>query len=203
MGRAHYPSSAFIVNRKEDLKYLSRDVTETPYFSEADARRDPALFTLECSRPGLGPYTVMASLNGIGLTGWQMLTARALELAHTLKRRLAALDYCQVLNEDATGPSVLWWVLPKGRNAKEIFHKVEAGTLPAEETQRYFAEIRRLYNKRSNTLDPVKDARLSFTTNTGYRPNGLELPAWKAVFFHPRTDETVIDRLIYSIEEMI
>lgn len=203
MGRAHYPSSAFIVNRKEDLKYLSRDVTETPYFSEADARRDPALFTLECSRPGLGPYTVMASLNGIGLTGWQMLTARALELAHTLKRRLASLDYCQVLNEDATGPSVLWWVLPKGRNAKEIFHKVEQGTLPVEETQRYFAEIRRLYNKRSNALDPTKDARLSFTTNTGYRPNGLELPAWKAVFFNPRTDETVIDRLIYSIEEMI
>lgn len=202
MGRGHYPSSAFIVNRKSDLRFLSRSVSETPYFSEADSRRDPALFTLECSRPGIGPYAVMASLDGIGLTGWQMLTARSLELALMLKQRLAKLDYCQVLNADTCGPSVVWWVLPKGRNAKEIFARLEAGTLPAEEQQRYFAEVRRLFNKRAYSLDPSKDARLSFTTNIGYRPHGLELPAWKAVFFNPRTDETVIDRLIYSIEEM-
>ncbi|MFO0937362.1 MAG: pyridoxal-dependent decarboxylase [Gemmataceae bacterium] len=202
MGRSHYPSSAFIVNRKEDLKYLARGISETPYFSEADPRRDPALFTLECSRPGLGPYMVMASLDAIGLTGWQMLTARSLELAQILKRRIEALDYCKVINFDAAGPSVLWWVLPKGRNAKEIFQKLDNGELPPEEIQRYFAEIRRLYNKRFYSLDPACDARLSFTTNVGYRPHGIDIPAWKAVFFNPRTDEAVIDRLIYSIEEL-
>jgi glutamate/tyrosine decarboxylase-like PLP-dependent enzyme len=202
MGRAHYPSSAFIVNRKEDLRFLARSVAETPYFSEADTRRDPALFTLECSRPGIGPYAVMASLNGIGLTGWQMLTARALELAHTLKQRIEALEYCKVLNLDTAGPSVLWWVLPKGRNAKDIFNRLEQGTLQPDETQRYFAEIRRLYNKRNYAMDPAQDARLSFTTNIGYRPHGIDLPAWKAVFFNPRTDESVIDRLLYSIEEL-
>jgi glutamate/tyrosine decarboxylase-like PLP-dependent enzyme len=201
MGRAHYPSSAFIVNRKEDLKYLARSLDETPYFSEADTRRDPALFTLECSRPGLGPYAVMASLNGIGLTGWQMLTARALELALILKRRIEALEYCKVLNFDTAGPTVLWWVLPKGRNAKDIFRRMEQGSLPEEETKRYFGEIRRLFHKRHYAIDPARDARLSFTTNTGYRPHGHDLPAWKAVFFNPRTDETVIDRLIDSIEE--
>lgn len=202
MGRSHYPGSAFIVNHKDDLKYLSRTVSETPYFSEADPRRDPALFTLECSRPGLGPYTVMASLDAIGLTGWQMLTARALELAQILKRRIESLDYCKVLNFETAGPSVLWWVLPKGRNAKEIFRKLEEGTLSSEETQRYFSEIRRLYNKRQYSLDPARDARLSFTTNIGYRPHGIDLPAWKAVFFNPLTDEEVIERLIYSIEEL-
>jgi L-2,4-diaminobutyrate decarboxylase len=201
MGRAHYPSSAFIVNRKEDLKYLSRSVADTPYFAEAVARRDPALFTLECSRPAIGPYSVMASLNGIGLTGWQMLTARALELAHYLKQRIEALDYCKVLNMDTTGPSVLWWVLPRGRNAKDIFERLVAGSLQTDERQRFFAEIRRLYGKRAATLTPTKDARLSFTTNIGYRPHGCEIPAWKAVFFNPRTDEAIIDRLIESIEE--
>lgn len=201
MGRAHYPSSAFIVNRRDDLKYLARSVAETPYFAEADARRDPALFTLECSRPGLGPYSVMASLNGIGLTGWQMLTARSLELAHLLKQRIEAMENCKVLNLDTTGPSVLWWVLPKGRNAKEIFHRLQEGTLPPDDTQRYLTEVRRLYKKRSATLDPARDARLSFTTNIGYRPHGIELPAWKAVFFNPRTDEAVIDRVIESIDE--
>ncbi len=89
MGRGHYPASAFIVNRREDLKYLARSVHDTPYFSDADARRDPALFTLECSRPGIGPYSVMASLDGIGMSGWQMLIARSLEMAQRLKHRLA------------------------------------------------------------------------------------------------------------------
>jgi L-2,4-diaminobutyrate decarboxylase len=203
MGRGHYPSSAFLVNRRADLKYLSRTVADVPYFSEADSRRDPALFTLECSRPAIGPYAVMASLDGIGLTGWQMLTARALELAHLLKQRLERLDYCKVLNPDTDGASVLWWVLPKGRNAKEIYAKLEAGDLPPEEAQRYFAEVRRLFNKRGYALDPERDARLSFTTNIGYRPHGHDIPAWKAVFFNPRTDEAVIDRLVYGIEELL
>jgi len=60
MGWGHYPSSAFIVNRRDDLMRLMRTVDEMPYFSEADFRHDPAMFTLECSRPGIGPYSVMA-----------------------------------------------------------------------------------------------------------------------------------------------
>jgi len=203
MGWGHYPSSAFIVNHRTDLKYLSRSVTETPYFAEADARRDPALFTLECSRPGLGPYTVMASLNGMGLEGWQLLVVRALELAQLLKNRLTKLDYCQVLNLGTMGPSVCWWVLPKGRNGKEILDRLEAGQLPPEKVERYFAEIRRMFDKREKVFDRDRDARLSFTTNVGYHPHGHSLPAWKAVFFNPKTDESVIDRLIYSIEELL
>jgi L-2,4-diaminobutyrate decarboxylase len=203
MGRGHYPSSAFIVNRRSDLQYLARTVRDTPYFPEADSRRDPALFTLETSRPGLGAYTVMASLNGIGLQGWQMLVARSLELAQILKRKLAHLEYCQVLNADTPGASVCWWVLPKGRNARVIFERLQAGELPAEEAQRYFAEIRRLFEKREKALDPARDARLSLTTSVGYRPHGYDLPAWKAVFFNPKTDESVIDRVIYSIEELV
>jgi hypothetical protein len=34
-------------------------------------------------------------------------------------------------------------------------------------------------------------------------PHVLDLPTWKAVFFNPKTDAAVIDRLVYSIEEMI
>ncbi len=94
MGWGHYPGSAFLVNRRSDLRHLARSVEAMPYFSEADSRRDPALFTLECSRPALGPYTVMASLNAIGLTGWQMMIARSLELAAQLKQRLERLEYC-------------------------------------------------------------------------------------------------------------
>jgi glutamate/tyrosine decarboxylase-like PLP-dependent enzyme len=203
MGWGHYPGSAFLVNDRADLRHLERRVEDVPYFSDADARRDPALFTLECSRPALGPYTVMASLNGLGLTGWRMLVARSLELAWTLKRRLESLDYCMVLNPVTCGPSVVWWVLPKGRNAREIFARAEAGELSPEQFARYAAEIRRLFEKREKSMDPSQDAKLSFTTRIGYRPHGLDLPAWKAVFFHPKTSDAVIDRLIYSIEEMV
>ncbi len=200
MGRGHYPSSAFIVNQRSDLRYLSRSVVETPYFSEADGRRDPALFTLECSRPALGPYCVMASLDGIGLTGWQMLTARSLELSQYLKQRLSQLEYCQVLNQETAGAGVVWWVLSKGRNARQIYADFEQGKLSKEEVQRYTHEVRRLYEKREKVLEPTLDARLSFTTDIGYHPQGQRIPAWKAVFFNPKTDETVIDRIIESIE---
>jgi glutamate/tyrosine decarboxylase-like PLP-dependent enzyme len=202
MGRGHYPSSAFLVNHRADLKYLARRVEDMPYFAEAQNRRDPALVTLECSRPALGPYAVMASLNSIGMSGWQMLTARTLELSHYLKKRLSELDYCQVLNMGTCGPGVVWWVLPQGRDARAIFAKLEAGELSAEEIQRYCAEVRRLFNKRNYSLDPHQDARLSFTSSIGYCPHGIDLPAWKAVFFNPKTDEAVIDRLIDSIMEL-
>lgn len=203
MGWGHYPSSAFLVNHRKDLRYLSRTVADVPYFSDADGRRDPALFTLECSRPALGPYTVMASLNGIGLTGWQLLVARALEFSQELKLRLEKLDYCKVLNLETTGPSVLWWVLPKGRDAKAIHREILEGKLPAERFTQFSGEIRRLFEKRERAMDPALDARLSFTTSIGHHPHGVALPAWKAVFFNPRTDRTVIDRLIYSIEELL
>ena len=202
MGWGHYPGSAFLVNQRSDLRYLSRSVEQTPYFSEADGRRDPALFTLECSRPALGPYTVMASLNSIGLTGWQVLVAHALEQAQRLKQKLSALEYCHVLNADTIGPSVAWWVLPKGRNAHEIFARLESGQLTDEEFARYTDEVRRLYNKRDRTKDPRLDARLSFTTSIGYHPQGRALPAWKAVFFNPRTGPEIVDRVIASIEEL-
>jgi L-2,4-diaminobutyrate decarboxylase len=202
MGWGHYPGSAFLVNRRADLKYLARTVEEMPYFSDADSRRDPALFTLECSRPALGPYTVMASLNAFGLIGWQMMIARSLEMACKLKQRLEKLDYCKVLNLDTCGPSVVWWVFPKGRNAKEIFQQVEAGTLSPKQYENYVGEVQRLFERREKTMDPALDARLGYTTSIGFCPHGFTLPAWKAVMFNPKTDDAVLDRLISSIEDL-
>ena len=202
MGWGHYPGSAFLVNRRADLRHLARSVEAMPYFSEADSRRDPALFTLECSRPALGPYTVMASLNAIGLTGWQMMIGRSLEMAWRLKQRLEQLEYCKVLNPDTIGPSVVWWVFPKGRKAKEIFQQVADGVLPADQYVRYMEETHRLFERREKAMDPALDARLGYTTSIGYRPHGVALPAWKAVLFNPKTDDAVLDRLILSIEEL-
>jgi hypothetical protein len=145
----------------------------------------------------------MASLNGIGLTGWQLLVARALGLADDLKQRLESLEYAKVLNRDVIGPSVVWWVLPKGRNAEEIYQRVLDGKMPADKFARYAAEIRRLFEKREKAMDPALDPRLSYTTNVGHSAHGLALPAWKAVFFNPSTDEAVIERLVYSIEELL
>lgn len=203
MGWGHYPASGFIVNRRADLKYLFRNREAMPYFSEADYRHDPALFTLECSRPGIGPYSVMASLNGLGLVGCQMLVANAIEMATKLKRRIEELEFCKVLNLDTIGPSVVWWVLPRGRDAKAIHAQIERGELDDEHAHRYFNEIHRLFEKRQQTLDRSRDARLSFTTSIGYSPHGRPLPAWKAVFFNPRTDDAVIDQILQSIEDLI
>ena len=202
MGWGHYPSSAFIVNRREDLALLARTNDDVPYFAEADFRHDPALFTLECSRPGIGPYSVMASLNGIGLNGYRMLIANAMERARQLKERIEQLGFCKVLNLHNPGPGVCWWVLPRGRDAKAIYDRFESNHITASEREQYLKEIRRLYYKREAMMDPAMDARLSFTRNVGYSPHGVPLPAWKAVFFNPKTDEVVIDRIIASIEDV-
>lgn len=202
MGWGHYPSSAFIVNRRQELSRLLRSVEQMPYFCEADCRHDPALFTLECSRPGIGPYTVMASLNGIGLQGYQMLVIHAMQMATKLKQRIAQFDFCKVLNEKTLGPSVLWWVLPRGRDANAIFARLEQGELKDSEVQRYLHEVHRTYEKREVAMERGVDARLSFTQSIGYKPYGISIPAWKGVFFNPKSDDAVIDRVIESIERI-
>lgn len=202
MGWGHYPSSAFIVRRRDDLLQLMRTLDEIPYFSEADFRHDPATFTLECSRPGIGPYAVMASLNGIGLTGYRCLVINAIEKANQLKRRIEELEHCKVLNLDTPGPSVCWWVLPRGRDAKAIFQALEEGKLSDEDRERTFKEVSRLYEKRTAMFDPSVDARLSYTSSIGYSPGGHRLPAWKAVFFNPKTDDEVIERVLKSIDDV-
>src|SRR4030095_2278868 len=74
---------------------------------------------------------------------------------------------------------------------------------PANCRRRNWRATATKFDKREKDMDPVVDARLSFTTSIGYRPNGLDLPAWKDVFFHPKTDEAIIDRLLYCIEELL
>jgi L-2,4-diaminobutyrate decarboxylase len=112
------------------------------------------------------------------------------------------LEFCRVLNRDTVGASVNWWVLPKGRHASEIFERMQAGELTYEQLQRYFAEVRRLFETREKMVDPRLDAQLGFTTDYGYNPNGLKIPAWKAVFFNPATSDEVVDRILYSLEEL-
>lgn len=202
MGWGHYPASAFVVYNRDDIGLLFRSKDQVPYFSEADYRHDPALFTLECSRPAVGPYSVMASLNGIGLKGYQILVAHALEMAIYTKNHIEQLEYCKVLNEKCLGPSVVWWVLPKGRDAKQIYRDMVEGRVVDKDYARYFYEVQRLFEKRKAVMDPTKDARLSFTTSMGYFPNGMPIPAWKAVFFNPKTDHEVIQQVVRSIEEL-
>jgi hypothetical protein len=131
-----------------------------------------------------------------------MLTARALELAQYFKTRLNRLDYCMVLNQDTCGSSVVWWVFSKGRDAKRIYQDLKDGKLSPEEVNRYLAESRRQFEKRERNMDDSRDARLSYSTSIGLDVGGYDIPAWKAVFFNPKTDEAIIDRLIETLEDL-
>ncbi len=202
MGWGHYPGSAFIVNRRKDLDFLFRKKSEVPYFADAEVHRDPALFTLECSRPAIGPYSVMATLNGMGLKGCQMLAANSIEMAGKLKEQLGKIENIMVLNKDCLGPQVLWWVLPKGRNATEIYHGILSGSITEDSAKVYFDEIRGMYNKRAESMN-ASEPSLSFTESIGFCPNNLKIPAWKASFFNPASDETIIDRIIKSINALL
>ena len=112
------------------------------------------------------------------------------------------MEYCKVLNAGTPGASVNWWVFPKGRNAEAIYQQLVRNELSLEQRQRYLPEVRRLFDKRTKMMDPALDARLGFTTSFGYCPNGIDIPAWKAVFFNPKTTEAMVDRIVESIEEL-
>lgn len=56
-----------------------------------------------------------------------------------------------------------WWVLPKGRDANEIFDRLLAGKLSPSDQQRYFNEIRRLYEKREMTADQLDKSVQNFS----------------------------------------
>ena len=97
---------------------------------------------------------------------------------------------------------MIWWVLPKGRDAKAIYRKLLNGELSETDRHRYFGEIRHLFDKRQASLDIRRDAQLSFTTDCGFAPGGVHLPAWKAVFFNPKTDRDVVDGIVQSLENL-
>ena len=157
--------------------------------------------SLETSRPALGVYSVYASLMAIGLEGYRRLVANALRMAVLLRTRLEALENCKVLNMDAAGPHVVWWVLPKGRDAKAAYRQIVNGEMSPEKAARFFEESKRLFDRRTRSLTR-NDPRLSHTTDIGYRPHGIPLPAWKAVIFNPKTDEKDIDAIVRGIEEL-
>ena len=92
---------------------------------------------------------------------------------------------------------------PALRREARIYEQLVSGELSDEKRDRYFDEIHRLFDKRHQTLDPETDARLSLTNSIGYCPHGACIPGWKAVFFNPRTDDQVIDRLVESIENLM
>ena len=69
------------------------------------------------------------------------------------------------------------WVLPKGRDAKSIHQEVIDGRMCPERFAKYTGEIRRLFEKRDQVMDPALDALLSFTTSIGQQQHGLALPA--------------------------
>ncbi len=103
---------------------------------------------------------------------------------------------------ETIGPSVNWWVLPKGRNAEEIYHKWKQNELSDEQIAVFSREVRQLFDKRLKMMNPSLDARLGFTTSFGFSPYGHEIPAWKAIFFNPRTSDAMIDRIVESIEDL-
>ena len=92
--------------------------------------------------------------------------------------------------------------IPPASRSFTSVQRLVRNELTPEQLARYLPEVRQLFDKRSKMMDPTLDARLGFTTSFGYCPNGIDIPAWKAVFFNPKTTEEIVDRIAYGIEEL-
>ncbi len=121
----------------------------------------------------------MASLDSIGMQGWQMLVGRSLELAHRLHRRLNQLELLQGAESGfvRTGRQLVG--VAQRPKCQRHLSGIAGRKLDEHDLQRYSGEIKRMYEKREKFLNPTIDARLGFTTNFGFKPHGHEVPAWK------------------------
>ena len=144
---------------EQELRSLSAEMqlrAKIDYDEQIDRRVDARRrFVRISTRVAVGVLLVLVVFFGVGAYAsaiqrqWDSARAaleteaRSLELAQRLKEQLEALEHCKVLNAGTTGPGVVWWVLPKGRNAKDIFARLESGELPPEKFAGYAAEIRR------------------------------------------------------------
>ena len=129
-----------------------------------------------------------------------MLIARSLELAARLKSRLEQLEYCKVLNAGTCGPAVNWWVLPKGRNAAEIYDAVVAGKLnearcnaTAVRSSACSTSVKGRSIPASTRDLALRPVSVSSHTVLKYLHGGGNLQS--------QTTDEIVDRIIDSIEE--
>ncbi|WLR44374.1 pyridoxal-dependent decarboxylase [Bacillus carboniphilus] len=87
LGQTPYISSLFLVKNKSDLVNVDLDSSETPYIGNRGYGSYHTSYTLECSRMG-SSITILASLLGLGIEGYQRLLANYILVNHHFRDSL-------------------------------------------------------------------------------------------------------------------
>jgi glutamate/tyrosine decarboxylase-like PLP-dependent enzyme len=115
---------------------------------------DPSAFTIEYTRSAAGVVAALCNIVMLGRLGYQRLLGHSLGLAMRFRSLLSDVPFCQLLNESAPGPAVVFRLLPRGpRMAAEDINSI---------TERVFHRMRSV------------EGALSLSLLGGYRVHGGE-----------------------------
>lgn len=145
-GSTPVPSSIFILNTKDDLKYLDKLSEGSTFHAIAPdySVYSPADFTIETSRPAGAPLSALATLHALGLEGLRRRLAGLVEGTVSLREPLRQKTNIEILNDkDSLGFVTMLRVLPPGIS-KELFrannlkNKTMVNKYVNEYTKRFF-----------------------------------------------------------------
>ncbi|MBM4285123.1 MAG: aspartate aminotransferase family protein [Deltaproteobacteria bacterium] len=203
-GYAPYISSAFLVRDRRHLTLLCREPDKMPYLYQFGHYR-PGIYTLECSRPGTGALAALASMRLFGKKGYRVLIGHIVEMAQTLRERLEAHPFIDVLNDFNYGPVTLFRVYPQGVEARQAFARELSDPAYREALERHNHYNRRIFELVRERAMRGEGVLLSWTN--AYRhadydgEPGPPIAALKSFILSPWTDVAAVDLAARQVVE--
>ncbi len=198
-GFVPYTSSLVLFKNKRDLYVLANSQDNFTYFEHTEGLENYH-YTIECSRGAGGVYGAYTALKYMGIEGYQIAIAHALQNANYFREKLDEFSFVKVIASNNQGPNVCFRIYPKNINAKtEYQYEIDIKEDNKEWQERiaknskYHREIflaRKKIGLYTNWVESVSCSRFDYHNNYVY------IPGEKAVLFNVRTSRKEIDLFI-------
>ena len=101
LGFCPYPSSVFMIKAKEQLYQGRNNLLEFGHYT-------PFAYTIENSRPGIGPVSAYVALNLLGVEGFQILLGKLMENAEYLQKKIGKTGDFKIISKHALGNAMIF-----------------------------------------------------------------------------------------------
>ncbi|MBK9745823.1 MAG: aspartate aminotransferase family protein [Chloroflexi bacterium] len=195
LGFTPLTSSFFLLRDGSDIKYIAnQEEFSLEEIYSSFGNYTPAHFTLESTRPAMGPLAAYLNCVLLGKEGFRSLLAYNLGLALYLRDKLGNLPYCRVLNNNNEGPALVIRLYPSALPLPEIEEEI----LDAQLLERINQFNERCFDEFTTSLLQNHGAAwLSFSRKYKVFPkhsnNSVELSVMKSYVTSPFTSKETID----------
>ena len=198
-GFVPYTSSLVMVKNKSSMKALEHDPENFSYFERDQQGQTHLQSTIECSRGAVGLFGTFNALTHMGVKGYQVLIAHALQNANYFRSQLCQDSHTRIIASSNSGPSVGFRLYDEDLVADPYeeykFEKNFDG-----ECEKYHARVsrnnahhRKVFLRRGKQHLYTNWVEMIAHSNYDEKGKWAKLPGEKAVFMNPMTTRTQID----------